>query len=426
MTDKDNQLSCNFCGKSRNQVEKLIAGPNVYICDECISLSYNIIEKESADQDLKNFDKEIPSPREIHKFLDQHIIGHTNTKEILSISAYNHYKRILNQSDVKIEKSNVLLIGPTGSGKTLFAKTLAKKLNVPFAIADATTLTEAGYVGEDVESILERLLSIADYDIELAQKGIVYIDEIDKKARRSESNTSTRDVSGEGVQQALLRLIEGTTSKVKFNTKKFSEEFVEFDTSNILFIVGGAFVGLERDVTKRIKKKSNIGFRSNVDNLTKNKDFLKYVDGEDIVSFGLLPELVGRLPIITTLEKLGQKDLRDILTKVENSIIIQLKEILKIDKIDLMLGDEYLDTVAEKASKIDLGARALKTIVESSLFYLMYNAPEFHKKGIESVRMDKYPVDKDSYPVAIYTDGREELLSKYKLYRGSNDEKMAK
>lgn len=426
MTDKDSQLSCNFCGKSRNQVEKLIAGPNVYICDECISLSYNIIEKESSAEELQDFDQSIPSPREIHNFLDQHIIGNTNTKEILSICAYNHYKRILNKSDVKIEKSNVLLVGPTGSGKTLFAKTLAKKLNVPFAIADATTLTEAGYVGEDVESILERLLSIADYDLEKAQRGIVYIDEIDKKARRSESNTSTRDVSGEGVQQALLRLIEGTTSKVKFNSKKFSEEFVDFDTSNILFIVGGAFVGLEKDVTKRIKKKSTIGFKSNIENLEKNKNYLKHVDADDIVSFGLLPELVGRLPIITTLEKLGEKELYQILTKVENSIIIQLQEILKIDKIDLVLGKEYLRTVAEKASKIDLGARALKTIVESSLFYLMYNAPEFHKKSIVTVKMDKYPVDRDSFPTAIYSDGREEILSDYKLYRGSNGEEMAK
>ena len=426
MTDNDNKLSCNFCGKHRNQVEKLIAGPNVYICDECINLSYNIIEKESTEQNLTTIEENIPSPREIHQFLDKHIIGNTNTKEVLSICAYNHYKRILNKSDIVIEKSNVLLVGPTGSGKTLFAKTLAKKLNVPFAIADATTLTEAGYVGEDVESILERLLSVADYDIEQAQRGIVYIDEIDKKARRSESNTSTRDVSGEGVQQALLRLIEGTTAKVKFNSKKFSEEFIEFDTSNILFIVGGAFVGLEKDVTKRIKKKSAIGFKSNVDNITKNKDYLKYIDSDDIVSYGLLPELVGRLPILTTLEKLGEKELLQILTKVENSVIMQLKEILKIDKIDLQLGNEYLETVARKASKIDLGARALKTIIESSLFYLMYNAPEFHKKGIVTIKMDKYPVNLETFPTAIYENGNEEILDKYKLYRGSNDEEMAK
>lgn len=420
MTDNKN-LNCNFCGKGRDQVEKLIAGPNVYICNECISLSYNIIEKENKD--LKDIidSESIPTPREIHNFLDKHIIGNEDTKEIMSASAYNHYKRIFSDTDVKIEKSNILLVGPTGTGKTLFAKTLARVLDVPFAIADATTLTEAGYVGEDVESILERLLSIADYDIDLAQKGVVYIDEIDKKARRSESNTSTRDVSGEGVQQALLRLIEGTTAKVKFSNKKFGEEHIDFDTSNVLFIVGGAFVGLEKDIEKRIKKKSNIGFKTQL--VSKDYDYLNQVTSEDIVSYGLLPELIGRLPIITTLNKLSENNLREILTNVENSIIIQLKEILRLDNIELKLSEQYFADVAKIASKEKLGARSLKGIVERSLFYLMYNAPDFHKDGIVSIRFDKYP-NNEYLPIAIYNDNREEELKEYKLYRGINEKEL--
>lgn len=412
----DKDLSCNFCGKSRDNVEKLIAGPNVYICDECISISYDIIQK-NPEIEFTELDIESSTPPEIHQFLDQHIIGNTNTKEIISVSAYNHYKRILSNS-LSIEKSNILLVGPTGSGKTLFAKTLAKKLKVPFAIADATTLTEAGYVGEDVESVLERLLSVADYDLEHAQKGIIYIDEIDKKARRSESNTSTRDVSGEGVQQALLRLIEGTVTKVKIsNGKKLTDDYVEFDTSNVLFILGGAFVGIEKDITSRLKKKSSIGFGSSlVDNETKN-DILKELVSEDLVKYGLLPELVGRLPVVTTLNKLSKNDLKKVLTDVKNSVIMQLKEILKIDNIDVEFGEDFLESVAVKASKVDLGARALKTFLEEAMFSLMYNAPRYNKKGIVTVKFDKYP-DKDNYPVAIYKDGREEILTKYKFYRG--------
>lgn len=419
MTENKN-LNCNFCGKSRDQVEKLIAGPNVYICNECISLSYNIIEKEEKELKSKIDTDSIPSPREIHNFLNNHIIGNTDTKEILSASAYNHYKRVFSSTDVEIEKSNILLVGPTGTGKTLFAKTLAKILDVPFAVADATTLTEAGYVGEDVESVLERLLSLADFDLEIAQKGIVYIDEIDKKARRSESNTSTRDVSGEGVQQALLRLIEGTTAKVKFSSKKFSDDYVDFDTTNVLFIVGGAFVGLEKDIAKRIRRKSNIGFKTELK--TKDHNYLSSVIAEDIVNFGLLPELVGRLPIIATLNHLDEKDLKEILTKVENSIIIQLKEILKLDNIELELSDTYYSDVARIASKEKLGARALKGIVERSLFYLMYNAPDFHKQGIKKIKFDKYP-DKDYFPTAVY-DNKEEELKEYKLYRGVDEKTM--
>ena len=419
MTD-DKSLHCNFCGKSRDQVEKLIAGPNVYICDECISISYNIVQKDQDDVTSFNRD-DIPTPTEIHHFLNEHVIGNDDAKSILSTCAYNHYKRILSSTEVEIEKSNVLLVGPTGSGKTLMAKTLAKKLDVPFAIADATTLTEAGYVGEDVETVLERLLALADYDVELAQNGIVYIDEIDKKARRSESNTATRDVSGEGVQQALLRLIEGTTAKVRIsNGKKMNDDYVEFDTTNTLFILGGAFVGLDKDVTKRVKKKSAIGFKSNIDNIAKDKSYLKYITSDDIVSFGLLPELVGRLPIIATLENLGKDDLKKVLTNVKNSIIIQISEILKFDNIELVLGDDFIDTVADKASKIDLGARALKTIIETALFYIMYNAPELSKKGVVKIIYNSYPTT-ENFPEVVYNDGKTEVLKQFKFYRGENE-----
>lgn len=416
MTDDDNKLHCNFCGKSRDKVEKLIAGPNIYICDECITLSYNIIK---SDNNINEFESssEIPTPREIHNFLNEHIVGNDNAKEILSICAYNHYKRIGQRNPhVEIEKSNVLLIGSTGSGKTLLAKTLAKKLDVPFAIADATTLTEAGYVGEDVESILERLLSLADYDVERAQRGIVYIDEIDKKARKGESNTSTRDVSGEGVQQALLRLIEGTVAKVKLNSnKKFSDDYVEFDTSDVLFIVGGAFVGIENEVTKRIKKKSAIGFNAPMVNIA-DQSFMEYIVPDDVITFGLLPELVGRLPILTTLKKLDQHELRQVLTGVKNSIVDQVTEIIKIDNIDIEFKEQFLLDASEKAANEELGARALKGVVEKSLFHLMYHAPDFYKNGVRKVVFNEYP-DHHNKPIAVYDDGQEEVIVDYKLHR---------
>jgi ATP-dependent Clp protease ATP-binding subunit ClpX len=343
MTEKKN-LSCSFCGKNRESVDKLIAGPSVYICNECITLSYNIIvnEKPTVAEDELSLEN-LPAPIEIKNHLDQYIVGHENAKELFSVSAYNHYKRIFYPEDdeIEIEKSNILLVGPTGTGKTLFAKTLAKKLNVPFAIADATTLTEAGYVGEDVESVIERLLSLADYDIELAQRGIVYIDEVDKKARRSETNVATRDVSGEGVQQALLRLIEGTTIKVKLgNSKKYTDDFVEFDTSNVLFILGGAFVGIEKVIEKRLKKSSSIGFGATVlDGDSKNK-LLASLLPEDIIDYGLIPELVGRLPILVSLENLTEAQLRQVLT-VQNNSIDQVKALLDIDKIELVFEDKF-------------------------------------------------------------------------------------
>lgn len=423
MTEKKN-LSCSFCGKNRESVDKLIAGPSVYICNECITLSYNIIvnEKPTVAEDELSLEN-LPAPIEIKNHLDQYIVGHENAKELFSVSAYNHYKRIFypEDDDIEIEKSNILLVGPTGTGKTLFAKTLAKKLNVPFAIADATTLTEAGYVGEDVESVIERLLSLADYDIELAQRGIVYIDEVDKKARRSETNVATRDVSGEGVQQALLRLIEGTTIKVKLgNSKKYTDDFVEFDTSNVLFILGGAFVGIEKVIEKRLKKSSSIGFGATVlDGDSKNK-LLASLLPEDIIDYGLIPELVGRLPILVSLENLTEAQLRQVLT-VKNNSIDQVKALLDIDKIELVFEDKFYSDVAKIAIKQKLGARSIKSVVEYSVMNIMFRAPELQKNGVVKVVFDNYPISLERPPTLVYSDGRTHKDTEYKIYRGLNE-----
>ena len=423
MTEKKN-LSCSFCGKNREAVGKLIAGPNVYICNECITLSYNIIvnEKPAAAEDELSLEN-LPIPTDIKAHLDQYIVGHENAKELFSVSAYNHYKRIFYPEDeeLEIEKSNILLVGPTGTGKTLFAKTLAKKLNVPFAIADATTLTEAGYVGDDVESVIERLLSLADYDVELAQRGIVYIDEVDKKARRSESNVATRDVSGEGVQQALLRLIEGTTIKVKLgNSKKYTDDFVEFDTSNVLFILGGAFVGIEKVIEKRLKKSSSIGFGATViDEGAKNK-LLANVLPEDIIDYGLIPELVGRLPILISLENLTEEQLKQVLT-VKNNPVDQVKALLDIDNIELEFADKFYTDVARIAIKQKLGARSIKSVVEYSVMNIMFRAPELQKKGVVKVIFDNYPIALDKSPTLVYSDGTTHKDTEYKIYRGLNE-----
>lgn len=425
MTDSKN-LHCSFCGKSRLEVDKLIAGPSVYICNECIVLSYNIVVDE-AEEDNNTLDTtDIPSPREIKEHLDKYIIGHNNTKELLAVSSYNHYKRI-SADTKKIDKSNVLLVGATGTGKTLFAQTLAKKLHVPFAMADATTLTEAGYVGEDVESVLERLLSIADYNLDKAQTGIVYIDEVDKKARRGESNTSTRDVSGEGVQQALLRLIEGSTVKVKTQLSSTgkrlaSEDYIDFDTSNILFILGGAFVGLDKIVKKRLNKKSSIGFGSELKKQNLSEDaILQQVNTKDITDYGLIPELVGRMPMVAVLDTLGEKQLRLILDGVKHCVVDQYKELLKFDQIDLEFSDDFLDEIASQAHQQKLGARGLKGILENSLVSIMFRAPELRNSGVNKVVFNKYPVSKSVVPVLHYEDGATKDDTEYKLYRGTNE-----
>lgn len=419
MTEENQKLTCNFCGKHREEVEKLIAGPNVYICDECIKLSYDIV-KEDVGIDLTDLDfSSIPNPIEIKAFLDEYVMSQSSAKEILSVNAYNHYKRVTNQiKDIEVEKTNILLMGSTGTGKTLLAKTLAKKLQVPFAIADATTLTEAGYVGEDVESVLERLLSLSDYDIDIAQRGIVFIDEVDKKARKSESNTSTRDVSGEGVQQALLRLIEGTKTKVKVGSgKKYADEFVEFDTSNVLFILSGAFVGIETIIEKRIKKNSNIGFGSKLINIDQREELIQNVTASDVIQYGLIPELVGRLPVIATLEKLDEMCLKNILTNIKNNIISQTEALLDIDDIEVSFAEGYLSDVAKLADQSKIGARSLKALVENSVTSIMFRASELNNNGVVAVRYDKYPTAEDK-PLLIYNDSREEIDDNYKLYRG--------
>lgn len=420
MSKSNNEFTCNFCGKGRNQVEKLIAGPSVYICNECITLSYKIVCNDlPIDGNDENID-ELPSPSEIKQHLDQHIVGHNDAKIMLSVSAYNHYKRIATSSPIQLDKSNILLMGSTGTGKTLFAKTLAKKLNLPFVIADATTLTEAGYVGEDVDSILERLLSEANYDIDLAQKGIVYIDEIDKKRTKSGNSNNTKDVSGEGVQQALLRMIEGTQTKVKIaNSKKYSDDFVDFDTTNILFIVGGAFVGLEDVIKQRLSKHSKIGFTASVQGKAVLDQLIKKANTEDFVSYGIIPELMGRLPMIGILDKLNIEYMRAILTDVSANIIEQSQYLIGLDGIELEFGEDYLQTVAELALQENLGARALRSIVDNSLLDIMYRAPDLHKNGIIKIAFNKYPSIEENYPV-FYTQHTEYMDIDYKLYRGNN------
>jgi len=418
---EEQPLTCNFCGKKREEVEKLIAGPGVYICDECIKLSYGIVS-EDQEGEFGNLDfDDLPKPSEIKDFLNLYIMGQDSAKEILSVNAYNHYKRISNViNDVELDKTNVLLLGPTGTGKTLLAKTLAKKLQVPFAIADATTLTEAGYVGEDVESVLERLLTLSDFDIELAQRGIVFIDEIDKKARKSESNTATRDVSGEGVQQALLRLIEGTQCKIKSHTKtKYSDEFIECDTSNVLFILSGAFVGVEEIIEKRLKSKSKIGFNSKILTVSDKNELLTKINSEDVVQYGLIPELVGRLPVIATLDNLSEEQLRKILTDVKNSIIMQVKSLLRLDNLEIEFSNNYYDQVSKLAIQSKMGARALKSLVENSLINIMFRIDEFNNNGVNTIRFDNYPY-KGNKPILVFND-REETDSNYKLYRGIDE-----
>ena len=344
MTDKHDKenLTCGFCGKKRFEVKKLIAGPNSYICNECISISYKIINDEEI---IEEFDFEtIPTPQEIKAHLDETVISQEYAKEVLSVCAYNHYKKIYyDAEDIKLEKSNVIMIGSTGTGKTLLAQTLAEMLKVPFTIADATTLTEAGYVGEDVESVLERLLNACDWNVDVAQKGIVFIDEIDKKARSKESNASTKDISGEGVQQALLRLIEGTTVKVTTNGSKRMDQFIDFDTSNVLFICSGAFVGLESKIKNRMKVKK-VGFNSDISkNKLKNVKWQDNIDQEDLISYGLIPELVGRLPNLVTLDELTEDDMVEILDKSKASVIPQVKQLLEYDEIELSFEPQYIN-----------------------------------------------------------------------------------